>query len=304
MPLEREGYQLEVSQSLQETVGLLQAWRPDLIVLQTLSRQGQVELVAIDRLRGGATPIPLLVVSEEADAGPAATAARQLEGRAWDLIRRDATPDEISLRAERLQRELVELREMETWRHRAVHDDRTELLRPAAFEQRMQEHFSAAQRHTFELAFALIDLDRFGQVNKEHDHTVGDALISSIGGVLRRTLRAEDCAGRLGGDEFGIVLPFTGKVDAGHVIGRLLERIRRLAGRFHEHGVQIGVTASVGFETFDGADLDSARTLGVPRSKVRVLTQHMAAASAASSRPSAGTCCARSSPARRSAPCG
>ena len=150
---------------------------------------------------------------------------------------------------------------MDELRHRALFDDRTDLLRPRAFQQRLSEHFSAAERHRFDLALALVDLDDFGRVNKAYDHTVGDLVISRVGGAIRSALRAEDVAGRLGGDEFALVLPYTGRIDAARVVRRLLEDIRGLSGRIPAAPPGVRITASVGFETFDGSDLSSLEQL-------------------------------------------
>jgi diguanylate cyclase (GGDEF)-like protein len=134
-------------------------------------------------------------------------------------------------------------------------------LRPNAFQARLLEHFSAAQRHHHDLALVLIDLDRFGAINKEHDHTVGDDVISRVGDAIRRTLRVEDVAGRLGGDEFGVLLPYTGKINAALVVNRLRQEIARCSGQPEGANSHIDCSASIGFETYDGEDIDSLETL-------------------------------------------
>jgi diguanylate cyclase (GGDEF)-like protein len=146
-------------------------------------------------------------------------------------------------------------------RHRALHDDRTDLLRPAAFEQRLLEHFSASERHHLSMALVLIDLDAFGRVNKDYDHTVGDRVIECVGVAIRSALRAEDVAGRLGGDEFAAILPYTGRIEAAHAVRRLRDEIRARGGRAEGLPPGHGVCASLGFETFDGSDLTSCAEL-------------------------------------------
>jgi len=66
-----------------------------------------------------------------------------------------------------------------------------------------------ARRHRRPLAVILVDLDRFKQVNKTHGHEVGDRALEAFGALLRHRLRGSDPVGRLGGDEFLIVLPET-----------------------------------------------------------------------------------------------
>jgi diguanylate cyclase (GGDEF)-like protein len=68
-------------------------------------------------------------------------------------------------------------------------------------------------------------------------------------------------AGRLGGDEFGVLLPYTRKVDAASVVQRLLDEIRGLSGPVPGHAEPLAVSASIGFETFSGRDLESVDEL-------------------------------------------
>jgi diguanylate cyclase (GGDEF)-like protein len=259
--LAREGYALEVSTRLRRSLERLAGDPPALVLLDPMIQDGSVELQAIDRARRRETLVPLLVVAGPGEERLRARAESSIEGEAWDVVARDAPLDELRLRIERMRRTAEQLNEMARYKHRAFHDDRTELLRPEAFQRRLAEHFSAAQRHGLDLALVLIDLDRFGLVNKDHDHTVGDTLISAVGGVIRRALRAEDVAGRLGGDEFAVILPYTRKNDAALAVSRLQREIAKLSGQVPGARSEIQVSASLGYETFDGHDIDSLDTL-------------------------------------------
>lgn len=223
-------------------------------------------------LRAPRSVPPILVVADPDDPIPAVVAGRcLLDGAAWDIVRRDAPPEELLLRAEHLIAQAESSAELSRVRYQASHDDRTGLLRPGPFDERLRAHFSAAGRHRLELALVLVDLDRFGEVNKRYDHTVGDDLIARAGSVIRMSLRAEDVGARIGGDEFALILPYTQKVAAARVVSRLTGRFRALSGPppRHFHGpstgespmpgeaASIAVSASLGFETFDGSDMDT-----------------------------------------------
>lgn len=255
------GYRTHVVSHLRESVAAIADLTPQMILLDPLAQGGTTELGALEAARGAAPPIPLLVVVDPAASELANVAAGCLKQGAWDLISRNAPPSEYRVRIERLENAASVLARMEDLRHAAYHDDRTDLLRPKAFEARLEEHFSAAQRHSLDLALVLLDLDKFGQVNKDYDHTVGDRLIADVGDVIRAAVRTEDIAARLGGDEFAVILPYTGKVDASAVVNRMREQIRRLSGRVAGAATALQVSTSIGFETFDGSDLDSSRTL-------------------------------------------
>jgi diguanylate cyclase (GGDEF)-like protein len=252
---------LVVSRRVRETHDRLAEIDPDVIVLDPLVEGGATELEHLCEVRGarGMPPLLLVVDGQNPEPGVAATAVTGLE--LYDFVHRGARADEFRLRIERLVMWKQRGAELAELRHRALHDDRTDLLRPRAFQQRLHEHFSAAERHKLDLALVLVDLDRFGAVNKRFDHTVGDRIIAKVGDAIRASLRTEDVAGRLGGDEFAILLPYTKKVDAAHVTKRLRDRIRGTSGRFEGAGEVIQVSASLGFETFDGHDLESIDAL-------------------------------------------
>lgn len=259
-PLEAAGYRLQQSRNLRQSLELAQRLDPSVLVVDPLST-GSVELETLDRARAGDPPVPVLVVTDPRDPLAAVLAARALDRGLWDLVRRDAPAEEFAMRIESLKAQYQRMHEMSELRHRALYDDRTELLRPHGFQERLREHFSAAQRHHLSLALLLIDLDRFGQINKQNDHTVGDYVIAQVGSSIRHALRAEDVAGRLGGDEFAVLLPYTRKNDAAHVVQRLLDAIHDLSGRIPGARGEIEVSASIGYETFDGTDIDSIETL-------------------------------------------
>jgi diguanylate cyclase (GGDEF)-like protein len=252
-------FELAHSRSLRETVRQIAAFRPGAILCDPLTRTGTEELEALDLARGD---VPILMLCQRDDRGAPLRMARSLSAGAFDLVFRDAPDEELEQRLERLLDQARILREMGELRHSASHDDRTDLLRPKAFQARLVEHFAATQRHeNLELALAMIDLDKFGAINKRHDHTVGDLLITRVGEVIRQSLRTEDVAGRLGGDEFAVLLPYTGKINAARVVSRLRTEIAKLSGHIEGAREDVPVSASIGFETFDGKDLDSLETL-------------------------------------------
>ena len=256
-PLASVGLRLETTTSPAQTRSHLRETRPELIVIDPLARGGSSELDALRPHR----PPPVLVVADPGDPLPAVLAARSLGEGPWDVVYRGAPLEEFLMRIERLRRQAASLVELDEMRFQAVHDDRTRLLRPIPFGQRLREHFSAAGRHRFDLALALLDLDEFGMVNKDFDHVVGDEVIERVGGVVRENLRAEDVGARIGGDEFAVILPYTGRVDAARVVQRLRAEVRALSGPIGDSKAQVHISASIGFETFDGSDLDAVETL-------------------------------------------
>ena len=72
-------------------------------------------------------------------------------------------------------------------------------------------------------SFILIDLDHFKAVNDRHGHPVGDRVLAALGALLRRRLRGSDLVGRLGGEEFGVILEDLTEEEAERLMNRLLE---------------------------------------------------------------------------------
>ena len=83
---------------------------------------------------------------------------------------------------------------------------------------------SAARRHGHPLSIAVLDLDHFKRINDSHGHKTGDAVLVAAAHAMGTHLRAEDQLGRLGGEEFLVLLPDT---DAGAAAARGREAARR-----------------------------------------------------------------------------
>jgi diguanylate cyclase (GGDEF)-like protein len=107
-----------------------------------------------------------------------------------------------------------------------------------------------------DLATMLVfDVDRLKNINEVLGHSVGDEALRQIGMALRETLRRRDVAGRLGGDEFGVVLPRTKVSDVAAVIARINARIddRQVAPRIARVCLNVGATQMLDNETIADA---------------------------------------------------
>ena len=111
---------------------------------------------------------------------------------------------------------------------RAETDELTGLANRRALERRLEAAVAAANGDGRQLSALVLDLDDFKRVNDRHGHDAGDACLRAVARALDATLRPGDLAGRLGGEEFLVVLPDTGHKGAWLVAERLRARIGEL----------------------------------------------------------------------------
>jgi diguanylate cyclase (GGDEF)-like protein len=126
-------------------------------------------------------------------------------------------------------------------------DSLTALLNRRGFEERFELELERARRSQSGLSVLVMDLDNFKQVNDQLGHAEGDTVLRELGALLTEEKRVVDVAGRLGGEEFGLLLPAT---DEGGVLS-YAERLRT-AIEVHFSRSAVALTASVGAACFPG----------------------------------------------------
>lgn len=107
------------------------------------------------------------------------------------------------------------------------------------------------------VSFVMLDLDHFKRVNDQHGHAVGDLVLKAVAACTRSRLRGSDVLGRLGGEEFGLVLPATGATGARHVAEQVRQAVEAL--ELQGDGRPVRVTLSAGVA--EAAPSDTPETL-------------------------------------------
>lgn len=125
-------------------------------------------------------------------------------------------------------------------------DELTALLNRRALEERLGAELARSTRHDLDTTIILLDLDNFKLVNDKGGHAAGDELLRGLGRLLKEQCRQPDVVGRLGGDEFLVMLPMTSPREAMVLVGRVQAGLSRLAplGQGHPVVVSIGVAAA------------------------------------------------------------
>lgn len=126
----------------------------------------------------------------------------------------------------------------------AVTDPLTGCFNRRAFYHFSEREVSRAARHNIALTVVIFDIDHFKQVNDRYGHGVGDDVIRGIAQTVSADIREEDYFGRLGGEEFGLLLPETSPEKALFIVNRLRQKIRAL--HFDSGSEMFSVTTSFG----------------------------------------------------------
>jgi diguanylate cyclase (GGDEF)-like protein len=147
----------------------------------------------------------------------------------------DATPH-----LTRIQRTLEELA------HQTRHDPLTGLANRRAFEKVLKMELERSYRSGTSLTLAIMDLDDFKAVNDTHGHLCGDRVLVGMAGILLGHKRGYDLAARIGGEEFALILPGSGLMQAETTLERLLEESRTRKVTCDGVADPVGVTCSAG----------------------------------------------------------
>ncbi|MDR9750305.1 GGDEF domain-containing protein [Pseudomonas sp. SZMC_28357] len=149
----------------------------------------------------------------------------------------------------RLSREMAQAHSIST---RAAHtDELTGLKNRRAFFEHAQQLYSECQRNQVNLCAVMLDMDHFKRINDTYGHQVGDQVLRQMGLVISASFRDTDVHGRLGGEEFAVLLPDTSIEVAVKIAEQLIEAIAGLmTDPVH------GITASLGVASTATGDND------------------------------------------------
>ena len=129
--------------------------------------------------------------------------------------------------------------------YQARHDALTGLVNRLEFEHRLGQSLASAAEFHRHHAVLYLDLDRFKEVNDTCGHAAGDALLRQISGLLQDKLREGDTLGRIGGDEFGVLLENCPPDHATRIAESLRHAVEKLDFSWQTHRFELGVSIGV-----------------------------------------------------------
>lgn len=149
--------------------------------------------------------------------------------------------------------DITEKKHLETELHRlATTDVLTQSSNRRYFFDNAEQAFLDCQRAGTPLAFLLLDVDDFKKINDRYGHQVGDRVLQKVAQCGSGALRRGDLFGRIGGEEFAVLLPGCDLATARQIGERLQREVQRL--RFSEEAQTFGVTVSQGLTLLRDGD--------------------------------------------------
>ena len=248
--LQGHDYELSLASNGNEALSLAVELEPDVILLDVMMPDlSGYDVCREIRAHPALGEVPILMVTslterEERLKGLASGAddfiskpfdAVELSARVRNITRlnRYRKLRESSQQLNLMQRNLALLENKQQHLQKlAMVDDLTKLHNRRSLLRHGQEEFERAKRYKMNLSTFMIDIDKFKSVNDTYGHHVGSFILKGLATELKRSLRSMDIAGRLGGDEFFILLPHT-SIDSARMLADRLRKAVEEIGRAH-----------------------------------------------------------------------
>ncbi len=136
-------------------------------------------------------------------------------------------------------------------------DPLTGILNRREFFKRGQTEISRCSRYKAPLSILLIDIDNLKEINDKYGHAAGDKVLIKLVETLLNQIRNTDVPGRLGGEEFGILIPGTGIDDACLLAERMHKNVENPAIPGASGKMKITISIGVNFFSDDDGNFDS-----------------------------------------------
>lgn len=147
-----------------------------------------------------------------------------------------------------LQQAILQLNEL------ATRDHLTDCANRRHFYALAESELARSRRYQRAMSLITLDVDHFKRVNDNHGHEAGDRVLAALADVIRVGLRELDTLGRIGGEEFALLLPETSRDEAEIIAERLRQAISEMS--VPHDGTELGVTASFGVTERRSGDRD------------------------------------------------
>jgi two-component system, cell cycle response regulator len=210
-------------------------------ILLDLQLSAGLGLESVSRLQVTAPDIPIVVLTGPDDQDRGVEAVQR---GAQDLLPKGGISHDALVKAVEFGIERHRIREQ--LRQGAVTDELTGLKNRGGFDSLAEHTLKIATRKRQRLVLLFVDLDSMKSINDSMGHAEGDAALIDVAGLLKETYRDSDLVGRVGGDEFSVLLTGASDREAQRSVQRLQKAVEghnRTANRPYELSLSIGMAA-------------------------------------------------------------
>ncbi|MDF2179641.1 diguanylate cyclase [Aliiglaciecola sp. CAU 1673] len=137
-------------------------------------------------------------------------------------------------------------------RYHSHHDPLTQIPNRNAYNDRVDMEYRRWRRHGTDLCLALVDIDRFKDINDNYGHAGGDKTLQVIAQQISKCLRSTDFLARWGGEEFVILLPQTPVDELEKPLQHIRQQIENIPFKFKD--ISVTITVSIGASNFCAGD--------------------------------------------------
>ncbi|MCP4355455.1 MAG: GGDEF domain-containing protein [Proteobacteria bacterium] len=154
---------------------------------------------------------------------------------------------------------LIDVTEEKKFKYLATIDELTGIRNRRSIMEFASTEFQRCKRYNRDFALMVIDLDFFKKINDKYGHAAGDQALIIMADEVSKTLRNEDIFGRIGGEEFAVVLPETDLKEAKMIAGRINNEIRKIM--ISASDIEFNFTASIGVTAISPKDNNIDETM-------------------------------------------
>ena len=215
------------------------------------------------------TSIPIIMVT-------AKTGYKDLEkglgAGAYDYVKKPFEPNELlarvmaALRYKKNHDELIEAKQSleevnERLAQLAITDSLTKIYNHTFLLNTLKFEFKRTQRFAKSLAFLMIDIDHFKDINDNYGHMIGDDVLKEVVQIIQNPIRAIDILGRYGGEEFGLILPETDEKGAMVLAEKIRENVEDHIFIAGEGTVKLRLAISIGVSIYPYKNVKDVKSL-------------------------------------------
>lgn len=191
--------------------------------------------------------VPVIIVTGQGDE---IMASRLIMKGAYDYIPKSMISKDVLNRSIRNATEKFRLKHEINHMHKKIRemeikDKLTGLYNRRHFQEMLENEMARKKRYGHELIMAMIELDHFKRVNDTHGHLAGDMVLTTVGKIIKDSVRENDVSCRYGWQEFTILMPNIGLKDARQVCDRLREKVGAHPFIYESSTFQISISIGI-----------------------------------------------------------